>query len=67
MKNNLIDYLLNFIENDNFKNKINNILEPFLNKLVNKVNPFIYLIFFLLMSNFITNLGIIIILLIKKK
>lgn len=67
MKDNLIDYLLNFIENENLKKKINNLFEPILKIIFDKINPFIYLLLFFSISNFITNLGIIIILLINKK
>lgn len=67
MKDNLIDYLLNFIENENLKKKINNLFEPILKIIFDKINPFVYLLLFFSISNFITNLGIIIILLINKK
>lgn len=67
MKDNLIDYLLNFIENENLKKKINNLFEPILKIIFDKINPFIYLLLFFSISNFITNLGIIIILLFNKK
>ena len=67
MKDNLIDYLLNFIENENLKKKINNLFEPILKIIFDKINPFIYLLLFFSISNFITNLGIIIILLLNKK
>ena len=67
MKDNLIDYLLNFIKNENLKKKINNLFEPILKIIFDKINPFIYLLLFFSISNFITNLGIIIILLLNKK
>jgi hypothetical protein len=65
MKDKLIEYLLNFIENENLKNKINNIFEPLLKQIYDKINPLIYLLLFFSISNFITNLGILLIILLK--
>lgn len=65
MKDKLIEYLLNFIENENLKNKINNIFEPLLKQIYDKLNPLIYLLLFFSISNFITNLGILLIILLK--
>jgi hypothetical protein len=65
MKDQLIEYLLNFIENENLIKKINNLFEPFIKQFIDKIHPLIYILLFFSISNLIINLGILI-LLIKK-
>jgi hypothetical protein len=67
MTNNLFEYILNFIENENLKYKIKEIFTPLLEQIINKFNPYIYVLFFFSISNFITNLVILYILIIQYK
>jgi len=66
MKDPLIEYLCNFIENENLIKKINNLFEPFIKQLIDKIYPLIYILLFFSISNLITNLGIFILLKYKK-
>ena len=45
MKDPLIEYLCNFIENENLIKKINNLFEPFIKQLIDKIYPLIYILY----------------------